>query len=433
MKGFFNQLQRSVLWAALPGNFIALVLLWQAPLSFYLQALISVLQVLVVAINLYYLFDKLNEQFLSLANLVEALNAGDYTLRAKGAAEKSALGDLVLQVNRLADNLSTTRFEYKESQLLLAKLIKQIGVVIFACDENDTLSMANPAAELFFAKSESKLVHLTLNDLNVSELQTLNTNQLVSLTVNGKVSRWHLYKDGFFEGGKQQTLFILSDLELVLGRQEQKAWKDLVRVLSHEINNSLSPIISLTSTIDKLVAAQQFDDEDKADISGGLSIIGERATRLKNFIHGYRSLTSLPEPNKAPTDLVAIVTNVAQLVNYPIELSLPSQCVVYVDAAQIEQCLINIFKNAHEAAPSKPIRCELKQTQSAMVELEIKDEGAGIQNPDNLFVPLYTTKPNGTGIGLALCKQIVTGHQGLLTLTNHQQGGCVATLALPLS
>lgn len=433
MSGFFSQIQRSVLWAVLPGNIIALGLVWQASLSVYLQALISVLLVLVVVINLYYLFDKLSEQFLSLANLVEALNVGDYTLRAKGAGEPSALGDLVTQLNRLADNLSATRFEYKESQLLLAKLIKQIGVVIFACDENKKLTMANPAAELFFSKSESKLIHLTLTDLHVDELLTLNSNQLVSLSLNGKHSRWHMYKDGFFERGKQQTLFILSDLELVLGRQEQKAWKDLVRVLSHEINNSLSPIISLTSTIDKLVAAQKFDDEDKADITGGLSIIGERATRLKNFIHGYRSLTSLPEPNKAPTDLVALLSNVTQLVNYPITLTAPNQCIVYLDTAQIEQCLINLLKNAYEAAPGKPIVCALKQTQGNMVELLIKDCGAGIQNPDNLFVPLYTTKPNGTGIGLALCKQIITGHHGLLSLANHQEGGCEARVSLPIN
>lgn len=225
MKNFFNQLQRSVLWAALPGNFIALVMIWQADFSIYLQALVSVLLILVVLVNLYYLFDKLNEQFLSLANLVEALNVGDYTLRAKGAAESSALGDLVQQINRLADNLSTTRFEYKESQLLLAKLIKQIGVIIFACDENQKITLANPAAERFFEKSESKLINHTLADLNLVDLIDAPNNQLVMVANKQASSRLHLYRDNFRETGKQHNLFILSDLETVLSHQEQKHGK----------------------------------------------------------------------------------------------------------------------------------------------------------------------------------------------------------------
>lgn len=432
MKSFFNQLQRSVLWAALPGNFIALVMIWQADLSIYLQALVSLLLILVVAINLYYLFDKLNEQFLSLANLVEALNAGDYTLRAKGATESSAFGDLVQQINRLADNLSTTRFEYKESQLLLAKLIKQIGVIIFACDENQKITLANPAAEHFFEKSESKLINHTLADLNLVELIDAPNNQLVMVANKQTKSRLHLYRDNFREAGKQHNLFILSDLESVLSHQEQKAWKDLVRVLSHEINNSLSPIISLTDTLNKISSSLQIDGEDKEDIQGGLTIIGERATRLKSFIQGYRQLATLPEPQKKPHDLVKIISSSTELLGYPCNLYLVDNCMVEVDAAQLEQCLINLLKNAHEAAPQQTIDISLKQDTQQVV-IEIRDLGAGISNPDNLFVPLYTTKKQGTGTGLALCRQIVLAHNGVISLSNHPESGCVAKVVLPLS
>ncbi|WP_100913843.1 sensor histidine kinase [Pseudoalteromonas spongiae] len=432
MKNFFNQLQRSVLWAALPGNFIALVMIWQADFSIYLQALVSVLLILVVLVNLYYLFDKLNEQFLSLANLVEALNVGDYTLRAKGAAESSALGDLVQQINRLADNLSTTRFEYKESQLLLAKLIKQIGVIIFACDENQKITLANPAAERFFEKSESKLINHTLADLNLVDLIDAPNNQLVMVANKQASSRLHLYRDNFREAGKQHDLFILSDLETVLSHQEQKAWKDLVRVLSHEINNSLSPIISLTDTLNKISSSLPIDGEDKEDIQGGLTIIGERATRLKSFIQGYRQLATLPEPQKKQHDLGKIISSSTELLGYSCNLQLADNCIVEVDAAQLEQCLINLLKNAHEAAPQQTIDVSLKQDEQQVV-IEIKDLGAGISNPDNLFVPLYTTKKQGTGTGLALCRQIVSAHNGVISLSNHPERGCVAKVVLPVN
>lgn len=431
-KSFEAKQLKLALWASLPGLLSALLLLWYTDFNIYFKWLASLWLAMGAMYSLYFLYFRLREQLTSLANLVEALNMGDYSLRGKASAGDTGHSDLVKQLNKLADALTAARFEYKESQLLLAKLIKQIGVIIFACDENQKITLANPATERFFEKSESKLINHTLADLNLVELIDAPNNQLVMVANKQTKSRLHLYRDNFREAGKQHNLFILSDLESVLSHQEQKAWKDLVRVLSHEINNSLSPIISLTDTLNKISSSLPIDGEDKEDFQGGLTIIGERATRLKSFIQGYRQLATLPEPQKKPHDLVKIISSSTELLGYPCNLQLADDCMVEVDAAQLEQCLINLLKNAHEAAPEQTIDISLKQD-TQQVAVEIRDLGAGISNPDNLFVPLYTTKKQGTGTGLALCRQIVLAHNGVISLSNHPESGCIAKVVLPLS
>ncbi len=426
-----NQLQLA-LWAALPSLLFSLSLLWLADVNLYLKWLISLWLSLSVAYCLYRLNDRLRDQFTSLANLVEALNIGDFSLRAKACKGETGHSDLVAQLNLLADALTAARFEYKESQLLLAKLIKQIGVIVFACDEELKISLANPAAEQFFEKPESKLINLTLKDLNLLNLTEVSSNQLVTLEQANKQSRWHLYRDVFREGGKQHSLFILSDMETVLNRQEQKAWQDLVRVLSHEINNSLSPIISLTATLNKLLTPISMEDEDKHDIVGGLDIIGERAQRLKQFIDGYRQLTSLPSPARKNIDIVLLVNKIIDLLGYKIILRAPNSLNMPLDESQIEQCLINLLKNAYEASPATDIHICINLS-GEFIELSIRDFGPGIAIVDNLFVPLFTTKKTGTGIGLSLCKQIVQGHNGQLFISNHEGGGCLVRMVLPLT
>lgn len=419
-------------WSCIPSCLLATYFLWASDWNVYLKSLISIFLLSATVFHLYSFYDKLKDQFISLANLVEALNVGDYSLRAKVASEGAGHSDLVNQINRLADSLTSARYDYKESQLLLAKLLKQVGVVIFACDEKNHITMANPAAEAFFSKPESKLVNLSLTDLDVSSLIDAKSNQVILLNINQSASRWHLFKNGFRDQGKQHNLFILSDMETVLSRQEQKAWKDLVRVLSHEINNSLSPIISLTSTLNKLTSTFDLDDDNKSDFQGGLTIIGERAARLNTFIKGYRQLASLPEPNKQPHDLVKVVQNTCELLGYAYEFNKIEACLLEFDAAQLEQCLINIIKNAYEANSQIPFKVTLSKEGDFAV-IAIRDFGPGVSNPDNLFVPLYTTKKQGTGIGLALCRQIVLGHNGHISLDNHPEGGCHVQIKIPLS
>jgi len=338
---------------------------------------------------------------------------------------------LIRQVNKLADSLTTARYDFKESQLLLAKVIKQIKVAIIACNEQGKITMVNPETELLLGMNESKLSHKTLADLNLAQVTQLQSNSIEKLTLGSRTARWHIFKDGFRDQGQQHTLYIFSDLDLLLSQQEQEAWKNLVRVLSHEINNSLAPIISLASTLDKLTAQSDIEVDDKEDIQSGLKIIQDRATSLKHFLAGYRVLTHLPKPQRNSVDIIPVIEQLVSLLKYQVKLTLPAKVMLMVDVAQLEQCLINLLKNAHEASGNKGEIDLIIKDKTNQIVIYILDKGPGIQNLDNVFVPLFTTKAQGTGIGLSLCKQIVEGHQGQLHLSNRVEGGCQVEIVLP--
>ena len=428
---FEKRIFTTVLWAILPSYFIALGLLWYVDVSFYLQALVTIFLSATVGFSCHHFYYDLKDQFISLSNLVEALNIGDFSLRGKAESGQSGHSDLIRQVNKLADSLTTARYDFKESQLLLAKVIKQIKVAIIACDQQGKITMVNPETELLLGLNESKLRHKTLSDVNLGKLIELKSNSIEKLTLGARTARWHIFKDSFRDQGQQHSLYIFSDLDLLLSQQEQEAWKNLVRVLSHEINNSLAPIISLASTLNTLTARSDIELEDKEDIQSGLKIIQDRATSLKHFLAGYRVLTHLPQPQRKAVDIIPVIEQLVSLLNYPVKLSLPENAELMVDVAQLEQCLINLLKNAHEASGKNSEIDLLLKNKAGQVVIYILDKGPGIQNLDNVFVPLFTTKTQGTGIGLSLCKQIIEGHQGQLHLSNRAEGGCQVEINLP--
>jgi len=428
---FEKRILTTILWSILPSYFLALFLLWYIDTSFYLQSLVTIFLSAIVGFAFHLFYYDIKDQFISLANLVEALNIGDFSLRGKAESGLNGHSDLIRQINKLADSLTTARYDFKESQLLLAKVIKQIKVAIIACNEQGKITMVNPETELLLGLSESKLSHKTLAELNLSHLTELKSNSIEKLTLGSRTARWHIFKDGFREQGLQHTLYIFSDLDLLLSQQEQEAWKNLVRILSHEINNSLAPIISLASTLDKLTAQSDIEHDDKEDIQSGLKIIQDRATSLKHFLAGYRVLTHLPKPQLKLVNIVPVIEQLVSLLNYPVKLTLPTELTLSVDVTQFEQCLINLLKNANEATETAGEIELIVMQKPSKVTVYILDKGPGIQNFENVFVPLFTTKTQGTGIGLSLCKQIVEGHQGQLQLSNRAEGGCQVEIIIP--
>ena len=408
---FEKRIFTTVLWAILPSYLLALFLLWHLDSTFYLQALVTIFLSATVGFSCHHFYYDLKDQFISLSNLVEALNIGDFSLRGKAESGQSGHSDLIRQVNKLADSLTTARYDFKESQLLLAKVIKQIKVAIIACDQQGKITMVNPETELLLGLNESKLRHKTLKDVNLGKLTELKSNSIEKLTLGSRTARWHIFKDGFRDQGQQHSLYIFSDLDLLLSQQEQEAWKNLVRVLSHEINNSLAPIISLASTLDTLTARSDIELEDKEDILSGLKIIQDRATSLKHFLAGYRVLTHLPRPQRKLVDIIPVIEQLVSLLNYPVNLRLPEQAPLMVDVAQLEQCLINLLKNAHEASGKNSEIDLLLKNKAGQVVIYILDKGPGI--------------------GLSLCKQIIEGHQGQLQLSNRAEGGCQVEINLP--
>jgi PAS domain S-box-containing protein len=428
---FEKRMFTTILWAILPSYFLAIFLLWHIDTSFYLQSLVTIFLSAIVGFSFHLFYYDIKDQFISLANLVEALNVGDFSLRGKAEVGQSGHSDLIRQINKLADSLTTARYDFKESQLLLAKVIKQIKVAIIACNEQGKITMVNPETELLLGLNESQLSHKTLANLNLAQVTQLKSNSIEKLTLGSRTARWHIFKDGFRDQGQQHTLYIFSDLDLLLSQQEQEAWKNLVRVLSHEINNSLAPIISLASTLDKLTARSDIELDDKEDIQSGLKIIQDRATSLKHFLAGYRVLTHLPKAKLQSVNIAPVIEQLVSLLKYPVTLSLPTKVTLMVDVAQLEQCLINLLKNAHEASEQKGEIGLIIKEKTNQIVIYILDKGPGIQNLENVFVPLFTTKAQGTGIGLSLCKQIVEGHQGQLNLSNRVEGGCQVEIVLP--
>jgi nitrogen fixation/metabolism regulation signal transduction histidine kinase len=240
----------------------------------------------------------------------------------------------------------------------------------------------------------------------------------------------------FREAGVPHTLVIVSDLSRTLREEERRAWQRLIRVIGHEINNSLAPIKSLAGTLRQMLSRGEARPAGEgADLVEGLSLIGDRAGSLSKFVATYSQLARLPPPSKQPVALRSLLQRLASLEPFTgTPLDAPFDVTVDADAGQLEQAIINLLRNASEATEGAQdaMHITLARTRDVAI-IEIRDEGPGIANTDNLFVPFFTTKPGGSGIGLTLSRQIVEGHGGTLSLENRTgRSGCIARITLPL-
>jgi nitrogen fixation/metabolism regulation signal transduction histidine kinase len=248
---------------------------------------------------------------------------------------------------------------------------------------------------------------------------------------------------GFRLRGLPHTLLVLSDVSAALREEERTAWERLIRVLGHEINNSLTPIKSIAGSLRaRLTSPQPIDNSDR-DFDNGLEVIENRAESLNRFLQAYRQLMGLPAPKLAPVSLTALVERVARLeTRVTVAVAHAEDITLRVDADHIQQALINLTRNAAEAALSPDaindgppcVKIEWERNGNDVI-IAVIDNGTGLTNASNLFVPFYTTKPSGTGIGLVLAQQIAQAHRGSVQLFNRTDGamGCRAELKLPLS
>jgi signal transduction histidine kinase len=229
---------------------------------------------------------------------------------------------------------------------------------------------------------------------------------------------------------------VIADLSVPLREEELKAWQRLVRVLGHELNNSLAPIKSIAGSLTAILKRGQRAPDWEDDMRSGLEIIETRADGLSRFMQAYARLAKLPAPSLAPTDVASIIHRAAALeTRRPIAVTGGPDLTANLDGAQIEQVLINLLKNAVEAVLENDGGVRVSwQKQGTSFEVRIEDDGPGLANTANLFVPFFTTKPSGSGIGLLLCRQIAENHGGSLSLRNRDGGasGCLATLRLPI-
>ncbi|MFC5862912.1 sensor histidine kinase [Acidicapsa dinghuensis] len=429
-----HHVDSSIVWIALPATAFS----WMFLVSLVMEHVIRPLQ--------------------TLANVVAALREDDYSFRARGARRYDAMGDLALEINALAGMLQVQRVGAMEAMALVERVMKSMQSPVLAFDPDGRLKLLNAAAERAFnllpRGVQRSAVRSNSSKLDVERLLRAEDNDVLSVGDPQHTERWVVKRSKFRLRGIPHTLFVLSDVSEALREEERLAWKRLIRVLGHEINNSLTPIKSIAESLRGRFSVSRALSEDDEDFARGLEVIEDRAESLNRFLQAYRELTGLPTPNLEQISLAGVIGRIAKLeTRLPVTIRNTDDVLLDADPDQLAHALINLVRNAAEAALSPdaasiatlaeknvdsatlPDPCVeiLWETGFQEVMITILDNGPGLTNADNLFVPFYTTKPQGTGIGLVLAQQIALGHGGSVQLLNRTDThGCKACLRLPL-
>ncbi len=368
------------------------------------------------------------------ANMLAAVREGDYSVRARGAIYHDAFGALAAEINELSTSLRERRVTGVEAGALLDKVVAAIDIAVFAFDDEARLRLVNPAGAQLLASSPDRLLGQTAAELELAPMLAGPSNRLQEVTFPGGPGRWDIRHTQFREAGRPHRLLMISDLSQPLREEERLAWYRLIRVLGHEINNSLAPVMSLADSLAGLLHPPQPSDWQE-DMARGLGVISDRAAALNRFMSAYTRLARLPAPDRRPVEVRGLVQQAVRLEQrLPVEIRPGPDVSVVADPDQIGQVLINLLRNAVDASLAAgggvQIGWELRH---AWLEVWVTDEGPGFASTQNLFVPFFTTKPGGSGIGLVLSRQIAEAHRGRLTLGNRRGlRGAEARLYLPL-
>ena len=432
--------QRLALAGGLPAVIVALTLLWTGDYSLKVALTLSLLVLLCWWLFAIVLRERVVRPLQTLANLIAALREGDYSIRARGGRLDDALGQAMHEVNALRDPLRDQRLGALEATALLRRIMDEIDVAIFAFDEQNALRLVNRAGERLVGQSAERLTGRQASDLGLQAFLDGEPRRVVDSFLPGgdrtrPSGRVEIRRSIFRQGGLPHQLVVVSDLSRALRDEERQAWQRLVRVLGHEINNSLAPIRSIVGSIQQLLRRSPRPDDWLQDVERGLSVIGARSESLGRFMTSYTRLARLPRPRIGTVDVSEWVHRVVELEKRAqVEVREGPRLSIQADADQLEQLLINLVRNAVDATMETGggVRVEWQRTEDAL-ELRVIDEGHGIAHSANLFVPFYTTKADGTGIGLVLSRQIAEAHGGTLTLRNRlDASGAEARLLVPI-
>ena len=422
------------LLAGLPGSATALYLLWFGDFTPKVQwtatvAIVSVWLGLVTAIRHRVVFP-----LQTLSNLLAALREGDYSIRGRDARTNDALGEVTREVNALAQTLREQRLDALEATALLRKVMEEIDVAVFSFDGEHRLRLVNREGERLLKMPAERLLGQSAEEIGLSEcLAGGEGARLMDAAFPGASGRWEVRRTMFRQGGLPHVLLVLSDLSRALREEELKAWQRIVRVIGHELNNSLAPIKSISGSLKSMLSRETRPPDWEEDMQRGLAVIGSRSEALSRFMEAYARLAKLPQPKLQQVDIGALIRRVVGLeTRIEIDLRAGPELTLSADPDQIEQLLINLIKNAVDASleTGGGVRAGWQKSGNH-VDIFVQDEGPGLSNTTNLFVPFFTTKPGGSGIGLVLSRQIAEAHGGSLSLDNREdRTGCVATLRL---
>ncbi len=438
-----RRIQLLALAAGFPGSLIALIFLWTGN---YSSDAVWTLTFLIVSLWLGFassLRHRIVFSLQTLSNLLSALREEDFSLRGRGARSDDAMGEVMIEVNALSETLRQQRLGALEATALLRTVMEEIDLAIFTFDNNTKLRLVNRAGERLLARPLERLLGFTAGELGLAACLEGEPARTMELAFPGGSGRWGLRRGSFRQGGLPHHLVVLSDLSRTLRDEERKAWQRLIRVLGHELNNSLAPIQSVAQGLESGLQSALRASESKRDPSStilddlrqGLGIIRSRTEALGRFMAAYAQLARLPQPKLLPVNVTEWISRTIKLeTRAKVKLVNGPNVVISADADQLEQLLINLVRNAADAALETGGDIEVSWCrQGSQLEVRVLDGGPGLPNTTNLFVPFFTTKPGGSGIGLVLSRQIAEAHGGELTLKNRAETrGCEARLRLPI-
>jgi nitrogen fixation/metabolism regulation signal transduction histidine kinase len=430
-----SRILTAALGFGLPAIAVSSWLLWTGDHPLRTQLTFTLLPVGTWLIGALLLRERVARPLQTISNLLAALREGDYSIRARGASPDDALGLALLEVNALSETLRRQRTRELEATALLRRVIEEIDAAVFAFDGDRRLRLVNRGGERLLSQPAERLLGRPADGLGLAAWLDGESPRTFDATFPAGAGRWEARSGTFRQDGLPHQLLVISDLSRVLRAEERLAWQRLVRVLGHEINNSLAPIKSIAGSLRSLAGRPARPADWENDLRSGLEVIEGRSEALGRFMGAYARLARLPPPTLGP---VVVETWVRRVVALETRLDVPvapgPAVTVRADGDQLDQLLINLVRNAVDAALETGGGVKVGwRTLSGVLEVIVTDEGPGLPDPGNLFVPFFTTKAGGSGIGLVLSRQIAEAHGGALTLAPGEQGrGARACLRLPL-
>ena len=421
--------------AGLPAALVALILLWTGTYTPKVQWTLTVFIVGVWTGCSFSVRQRVVLPLQTLSNLLAALRESDFSIRARGASGDDPLGAVMLEVNVLASTLHDQRLGALEAGALLRTVMVEIDVAVFTFDGAQALRLVNRAGERLLAQPAEQLLGRTADEIGLRPCLIGHSPRIEDVAFPGGAGRYEVRRTTFRQGGRPHQLLVLSDVSRPLRDEERQAWQRLIRVIGHEINNSLAPIKSIAGSLESMLARDAMPDDWGEDMRRGLAVIAARSDSLSRFTTAYARLAKLPAPRVDAVNVTALVKRIASVeTKLPLRIEPSSDIAIRADPDQLEQLLINLVHNASDAVLQTGGGVSVGwRREGRSFELWIDDEGSGLTNASNLFVPFFTTKPGGSGIGLVLSRQIAEAHGGSLTLENRTDcRGCRAFLRLPL-
>jgi len=415
------------------------------PESPWLFSCFTTLLLILVFKRYRYYHQQNNKILTTLLHGLRNLQDGDFSISLpENSAGNSTNQQLILQLfNQVIDKLRQEKQSLYQRELLLDKVVNASDVVTVLVNHRDSIMFANRAAEQFFMqKNLLGMSWSTLLAKNTPELLQHNdkNNAIIQLmlpeptqgdsTIDAVKTEqsWHLSRHHLRLHGSKHQLTLLKPITREMHRQELQTWKKVIRVINHELNNSIAPISSMCHSGN--ILAERLDEPQLIRV---FATISKRINKLAEFIQSYSQLARLSQPKKHSFDLVKTLNQLQEL--YQFSLSSQHTSLLFSgDESQIEQLLINLLKNAQQACPEIHSTVNLVSQQGKLI-ITVRDFGAGmpVDILPKAFLPYYSTKADGSGIGLSICREISDGHQGQITLNNHPQGGLQVSVSLPLN